>query len=51
MNWDDRIANYEQETKYPKSLFIGGDGRVVGTWIMGNNYRVKSQYYGGYPAG
>ena len=51
MNWDDRITNYEQETKYPKSLFIGGDGRVVGTWIMGNNYRVKSQYYGGYPAG
>jgi hypothetical protein len=23
----------------------------VGTWIMGNDYRVKSTYYGGYPAG
>ena len=33
------------------SLFIADDGRVVGTWIMGNDYRVKSGYYGGYPAG
>lgn len=24
---------------------------MVGTWIMGNDYRVKSTYYGGYPAG
>ncbi|WP_148425096.1 hypothetical protein [Komagataeibacter europaeus] len=29
---------------------MGEDGRVVGTWIMGNDYRVKSTYYGGYPA-
>lgn len=50
MEWPDRIANYERETKFPKSLFIGGDDRVVGTWIMGNNYRVKSQFHGGYPA-
>ena len=51
MNWDQRINNYVLETKYPKSLFVGEDNRVVGTWIMGNNYRVKSNYYGGYPAG
>tara|TARA_R110002051_G_scaffold244489_1_gene304434 strand:+ start:22 stop:600 length:579 start_codon:yes stop_codon:yes gene_type:complete len=51
MNWDSRIDNYVKETKYPRSLFIGEDGRVVGTWIMGNNYQVKSGYYGGYPAG
>ena len=51
MNWDERINNYVLETKYPKSLFVGEDNRVVGTWIMGNNYRVKSNYYGGYPAG
>jgi hypothetical protein len=31
-------------------LFLSPDGRVVGTWIMGNDYRVKSSYYGGYPA-
>jgi hypothetical protein len=32
-------------------MFVADDGRVVGTWIMGNDYRVKSEYYGGYPAG
>ena len=47
----ERIANYHRLTGFPESLFIGGDGRIVGTWIMGNDYRVKSAYYGGYPAG
>ena len=51
MDWTERIANYEKETGFPKSLFVAGDGRVVGTFIMGNNYQVKSSYYGGYPAG
>jgi hypothetical protein len=51
MLWQDRIENYARETGFPKSLFVGPDGRVVGTWIMGNDYRVKSTYYGGYPAG
>lgn len=51
MRWQDRINNYAQETGFPKCLFVGADGRVVGTWIMGNDYRVKSEYYGGYPAG
>jgi hypothetical protein len=32
-------------------MFVADDGRVVGTWIMGNDYRVESEYYGGYPAG
>ncbi len=50
-NWADRIGNYAKETKFPRSLFLGADNRVVGTWIMGNDYRVKSGYYGGYPAG
>jgi 16S rRNA G966 N2-methylase RsmD len=26
------------------------DGRVFGMWTMGNDYRVKSGYHGGYPA-
>jgi len=47
----ERIANYHRVTGFPESLFVGGDGRIVGTWIMGNDYRVKSEYYGGYPAG
>ena len=51
LSWPERIDSYERVTGYPKSLFVGGDGRVVGTLIMGNNYQVKSSYYGGYPAG
>ena len=51
MNLQERILSYAAKTQFPESLFIGGDGRIVGTWIMGNNYRVKSEYYGGYPAG
>ena len=51
MNNHDRINNYVEETGYPKSLFVGEDGRIVGTWIMGNAYGVKSGYYGGYPHG
>jgi len=51
MEWDARIDNYVRETGFPRSLFLAEDGRIVGTWIMGNDYRVKSEYYGGYPAG
>jgi len=51
MNWQDRIDAYTAATKYPRSMFVCEDGRVVGTWIMGNDYRVQSTYYGGYPAG
>jgi hypothetical protein len=47
----DRIDHYVRETGYPRSLFLCEERWVVGTWIMGNNYRVKSAYYGGYPAG
>jgi hypothetical protein len=51
MDWSQRIENYERVTGFPKALFVAGDGRVVGTWVMGNDYRVKSGLYGGYPAG
>lgn len=51
MTWIERIKNYHEVTGFPESLFIGGDGRCSGMWIMGNDYRVKSTYYGGYPAG
>jgi hypothetical protein len=51
MDWRERIAAYTAATGFPDALFVAGDGRVVGTWIMGNDYRVKSTYYGGYPAG
>ena len=51
IEWQDRIDNYVKETGFPRSLFIAEDKRVVGTWVMGQNYQVKSSYYGGYPAG
>lgn len=51
MTLQERIDNYTAATKFPRSLFLSEDGRVVGTWIMGNDYRVRSGYYGGYPAG
>jgi hypothetical protein len=51
MSWEQRIQNYVRITGFPRSLFVAADGRVVGTWVMGNDYRVKSGYYGGYPAG
>lgn len=50
LTWEQRIENYERVTGFPKSLFIANDGRVIGLWIMGNDYRVKSKFYGGYPA-
>lgn len=51
MDWQARIDHYVAATGFPRSLFLSEDGRIVGTWIMGNDYRVKSGYYGGYPAG
>jgi len=52
MNLQDRIGNYVEHTGFPRSLFLSEpDNRLVGTWVMGNNYTVKSTYYGGYPHG
>ena len=51
LNLQERIDNYVKETKFPRSLFISEDNRIVGTWVMGNAYGVKSGYYGGYPHG
>lgn len=50
LGWHDRIANYKRELKYPICMGVGLDGRVFGIWNMGNDYTVKSKYYGGYPA-
>ena len=46
-----RIDNYCRVTGYPRSIYEAEDGRIVGVWIMGNSYQVKSGYYGGYPYG
>ena len=50
MTPQERIDNYCVVTGYPRALMIGEDGRISGMWIMGNDYHVKSGYYGGYPA-
>lgn len=51
LTWEERIQALTKATGFPRALFQSDDGRVVGTWIMGNDYRVRSGYYGGYPAG
>lgn len=51
MTLAERIDSYNARMPYPRSLFLAGDGRIVGTWIMGNNYRATSDVYGSYPHG
>ena len=51
MTLAERIDSYNARMPYPQSLFLAGDGRIVGTWIMGNNYRATSDVYGSYPHG
>jgi len=51
----ERLEHYlevtaNQKHPYPQSVFHGTDDRLYGTWVMGNDYRVSSGYYGGYPA-
>ena len=41
MRWEDRIDNYVRETGFPKCLFIGADGRVVGTRDYGKRLPSK----------
>ena len=51
LTWQQRIENYVKETDFPQALFQAADGRVVGMWIMGQNYKGGSARYGSYPAG
>lgn len=45
-----RFSHYGWKTGYPDAVWCGEDGRGLGMWFLGNDYRVKSTYYGGYPA-
>lgn len=38
----ERIDHYDRTLPYPRSLFLGGDSRIVGTWIIGVIGMVKS---------
>ena len=49
MNWTERIENYRRESGFPVSMAIGEDGRMFGTFTLGNDYRSKQGYHGEYP--
>ena len=49
MNWTERIENYRHESGFPVSMAIGEDGRMFGTFTLGNDYRSKQGYHGEYP--
>ena len=51
MTWPARIANYATVTGYPPAFWAGENDVVYAFWILGNNYRVASHYFGGYPHG
>lgn len=51
MTWLERFTSYADKTGYPLAMSIDEGGCVYGIWVMGNNYRVISTYYGGYPHG
>ncbi len=36
-------------TGFPRNMFVMETGGVIGMFILGNDYRVKSKYHGGYP--
>lgn len=46
-----RIEAYQRSFPKFQPLYLANEKRIEGLWIMGNDYRVKSGYYGGYPAG
>jgi hypothetical protein len=48
IDWRTRIAAY-RSTGFPVCMGVGEDGRLFGIWNMGNDYRVRSGYHGGYP--
>ncbi len=50
-SWQARIDNYAKVTGFPPAMYVTPGGYVIGMWRMGNDYRVKSSFYGGYPAG
>ena len=51
LTWQDRLDSYAKATGFPVCMAVGPDGRLFGIWDMGNDYKVQSGYYGGYPAG
>jgi hypothetical protein len=47
----ERISAYERATGWTHSLWLHVPSNcILGHWVLGNDYRVKSGFYGGYPA-
>jgi hypothetical protein len=46
LTWPDRIANYRRLIGTPHLHYE--DGWCTGTWVLGNSYGKKSDYYGAY---
>jgi hypothetical protein len=46
-----RIRAYEAATGWLDTLWVHATSEcILGHWVLGNDYRVKSGYHGGYPA-
>ena len=51
MDLQSKIDNYHNTfDKFPKTLFLSNN-QILGLWVMGNNYKTKSNLYGAYPHG
>jgi len=51
MNWNQRITWYREAfPKFPVTMTVMDGVYMYGLWVMGNDYRVVTGYYGGYPA-
>lgn len=51
MTPQDRIDSYERVMKITRTLWLGPKDQILGVWEMGQNYTVKSGFYGGFPHG
>jgi hypothetical protein len=47
MSWPERIAHYEKTMQQPSYMWTEGRW-AIGMWFIGNSYKKKTNYYGGY---
>jgi SAM-dependent methyltransferase len=48
MNWSERIEGYRKTfPKFPPPVVVGKG--ILGVWMIGNNYKSATGYYGEYP--
>lgn len=49
MDWGERLDAYRKSIRFPCHMTLGPDGYPFGIWVMGNDFRVRSGFHGGYP--